>query len=309
MDKRYLIKYRIYCVYALFRRIFNRFFAVSNNGVHGAIHRVAVLYSIPLESPRLNTWNDGFVQAVNLLKSKFDITMINIESKVHIKEEYLNSFDFLLVKSNWNWGPDLLLRQKFPHLKVRKGLAIAGVSLPPLCHRQMLYYDVLWYETKWYKPVISHHPNIYHAFGVNKAALEIVNCEKDFDYISIGAFLPHKRMEKIAALKGKVLVVGERYGNAYSDKIYHSLSSQPNCTVLPFVKYEKLGEYICRARTMYIPATVNGGGERAILEARALGLDIKVEPDNPKLRELISCELWDEYYYKEQLLNGMLSIR
>ena len=37
---------------------------------------------------------------------------------------------------------------------------------------------------------------------------------------------------------------------------------------------------------MYIPSTVQGGGERAVLEAKACGVVVRVEEDNPKLKEL-----------------------
>jgi len=306
MLDRYLIKFRILSFLAFIRRW--RFLRSNQQIEKAAIRKIAVLYSIPLDSPRVNSWNDGFVAALNIIKKDLEITMINIDDQNELTEAYLNSFDFLLVKSNWDWGPDRLLRQKFPQLKVKKGLAIAGVSLPPFRTKDLLYYDVLWYETKWYSKVIANHPRIFHAFGINKGSLIKIECPKDFDFISIGAFLPHKRMEKIIELKGKVLVVGEKYGNRYSNDIYNALSSRPNCTMLPFVAYEKLGEYICRAKTMYIPATINGGGERAILEARYLGADIKVEHDNPKLKELIVSDIWDEYYYSEQLLKGILSV-
>jgi hypothetical protein len=59
---------------------------------------------------------------------------------------------------------------------------------------------------------------------------------------------------------------------------------------------------------VYIPADINGGGERAILEARACGRTVEVERDNPKLQELVDGQLFDHHYYAEQLKKGILSV-
>ncbi len=44
------------------------------------------------------------------------------------------------------------------------------------------------------------------------------------------------------------------------------------------------------------------GGERVVLEARQLGVDVKIEGDNPKLKELLSSPVYDHSYYAEQLI-------
>ncbi|MCL4419168.1 hypothetical protein M1146_03640, partial [Patescibacteria group bacterium] len=56
---------------------------------------------------------------------------------------------------------------------------------------------------------------------------------------------------------------------------------------------------------VYIPADINGGGERAVLEARACGRTVEVEFDNPKLKELLKVPVWDEHYYADQLKEGI----
>ena len=73
------------------------------------------------------------------------------------------------------------------------------------------------------------------------------------------------------------------------------------------VEPETLDKIYHAARCVYIPAEVGGGGERAILEARSCGISVEVENDNPKLKELLTCPIWDECYYAEQLRKGILS--
>ncbi len=303
MINKFLVRFKIRVFQTYFHKRFNK---PEYKGMRREVRNIAILYSIPLDSPRNETWNDGFVDAVRLLRDNYKITWVNIEAET-LSKEFLEEFDFLLIKSNWNWGPDKLLRNKFKDLKVKKGLAIAGVSIPPN-NNEISFYDVLWYETEWYKKIISNHPNVYHGFGINKRNLVPIKNKKEYDYICIGAFLPHKRMELIKNIEGKIMVIGEGYNNAYSQEIIELLNSLSNVTLLPFVKYSELPEYFSRAKIMYIPASVNGGGERAILEARHCGLDVKIEKDNMKLKELLTSPIWDSLYYKNQLEKGIKSL-
>lgn len=304
MINRYLIKF-----YARFAKTYlkKRYKEPCFDGEKKIIKNIAVLYSIPLASPRFNTWNDGFVDAIRKLSAYYSITWINVETGV-LSEQYLNEFDFILVKSNWDWGPDKLLREKFRNIKAKKGLAISGVSLTP-SFKEMMYYDVLWYETNWYKAIIQNHPNIYHAFGINQSEfVKPLKSNIEYDYISIGAFLPHKRMHLLSKLKGNILVIGEEYDTTYSKNIISFLNEKENVDLHSFVEYSQLPNYLCKAKTLYIPAMINGGGERAILEGRYCGLNIKIEPDNFKLKELLTSPIWDSQYYFEQLREGIKSI-
>ena len=52
------------------------------------------------------------------------------------------------------------------------------------------------------------------------------------------------------------------------------------------VSYYELAKLIKKSKLIYIPSTLQGGGERAVLEALACGIPIKVENDNDKLLEL-----------------------
>ncbi len=50
------------------------------------------------------------------------------------------------------------------------------------------------------------------------------------------------------------------------------------------VSFAALNELYNSAASVYVPAPVFGGGERAVLEARAAGAAVEVEADNPKLQ-------------------------
>ena len=80
-----------------------------------------------------------------------------------------------------------------------------------------------------------------------------------------------------------------------------------NIMISDMVPVEQLCKIYNASRRVYIPADINGGGERAVLEARACGRPVEVEFDNPKLRELQNSIIWSHYYYADQLQLGILS--
>jgi hypothetical protein len=69
-----------------------------------------------------------------------------------------------------------------------------------------------------------------------------------------------------------------------------------------------LVNYLHWSRTAYVPAELIGGGERFVLEARSCGLQVEVEDDNPKLKELLDCPIYDQFYYRDQLKKGIMSV-
>ena len=60
-----------------------------------------------------------------------------------------------------------------------------------------------------------------------------------------------------------------------------------------------------RSAAVLVSDDVFGGGERAVLEARSLGVAAVVEPDNPKLAELLTSPLYDHAYYAAQMSAGL----
>jgi hypothetical protein len=104
------------CIYLFkfYTRLFETFFHKRYNNplyIKNKVHikNIGILFCIPSYIPRFNTkWNDGFADAVNKLGSDYSITWINIATE-NLSEEYLNTFDFLLVKANWNDAIDNLL--------------------------------------------------------------------------------------------------------------------------------------------------------------------------------------------------------
>jgi hypothetical protein len=130
-----------------------------------------------------------------------------------------------------------------------------------------------------------------------------------WDYIGVGSFSNWKRWEKMLDKTGNRLVVGEMQKDNVieSGKIAGELLAG-GVMVSNMVNPYDLANLYQWSRTCYIPADTMGGGERAILEARACGLKVEVEDDNEKLKELLDCEIKDHVWYAEQLKKGIMSV-
>ncbi len=128
------------------------------------------------------------------------------------------------------------------------------------------------------------------------------------NYLSVGAFAKWKRHDKIKNKEGRRFVLGE----IQKDNMLESMEIitdllKNKIGVIPQQNSQDLNLIYNNTVTVYIPADIYGGGERAVLEARSCGCDVIVEDDNPKLQELLKSPLWDEVYYSNQLKKGVES--
>jgi len=237
---------------------------------------------------------DGLWAALEVLGRTHSIKRVNIAT-----DNYLSGSEFVLGWGAFGSHVDIFC-QKLPS---RKGLCIGGNTCPP---SGALNYDVLFYETKWYRPQINFHPNIIHAFGYNADIYKNINVTRDIDYLGVGAYALWKRWDKMLNKKGNRRIIGEyQVGNPEeSQEIWETLE---NGGVLckTMQKPETLMFEYNRAKTVYLPANIYGGGERAVLEARACGCKVEVEPDNPKLQEVIEMPLWTHEDYAKRLEEGI----
>jgi hypothetical protein len=69
--------------------------------------------------------------------------------------------------------------------------------------------------------------------------------------------------------------------------------------------YEYLAGWYRRARNVLVGCTPEGGGERALFEARACGANVDMPGDNPKLERLRDAPLWDHHYFADRLAEGL----
>jgi glycosyltransferase involved in cell wall biosynthesis len=262
------------------------------------ITEICLLYYIPVENKEKYTnWEDGFTKAMKLLENQYNITWINLYDRRPSVDE-LNDYDFLIVKSCWNWIVDKYVRG-LNNLETRRGIVIS-CSIKPK-KEWTWYYDVLWYETEWYKKEINFFKNKFLAFGINDDVFKPMSLEKKYDVLSIGALTSYKRFEKLNDLEGnKKIIIGTINTNDFEvvkSKLDKSIE------IIDYLSQAELAKYINESKLIYIPSELQGGGERAVLEAMACGVEVKVEEDNYKLKSLLEKGkpmLIEDYY------NGLL---
>lgn len=243
---------------------------------------------------------DGLWTALNALETTFYIKRINLST--HLPN--LDGCDFILGWGAFGSGVDRYIQGC--HTKKKTGLCIGGNETPLTDQK----YNVLFYETKWVRDFLSLQystAELLQAFGYNDLIYKNLGItEKDIDYLGVGAFADWKRWELMKNKRGRRRVIGEfQQGNPIeSQKIWDDLSDD-RIICKDMVTPTLLNLEYNRARTVYIPASIYGGGERAILEARACGCEVEIESDNPKLKEVKEMPLWTHQDYAKKLKFGI----
>jgi hypothetical protein len=262
-----------------------------------------ILFIYYMEPELALHWRDGLWASLKKLEKTFEITYCNLFNQdASIKTDA----DFVL-----GWGAfGSPAAEKVRQFKTLKGLCVGG-SVPPIKPED---YDVLFYETKWYGNFLKNHPLTIHAFGVNThifkedLALKYGLHSPVYDYLSVGSFSYWKRHTNILNKNGVRLVVGQMQKNNMRESV--DIAGDllvGGVGIMDMVSPEKLMALYNLSRCVYVPAEIMGGGERAVLEARACGRKVEVESDNPKLQELLTSKIWDQDYYARQLKKGVLA--
>lgn len=257
------------------------------------MNKILFVYSHPDEE----YWHDGLKAALKLLEKDFEITYLNLfkNSLTNVPKD-----TFILVWDSFKGVVDRMIRY-YPN---KKGLCLAGSMFMPYKTED---YNVIFYETEYQKSILRHS-NLVHAFGIDTNVYKKMDLPKVFDYIGVGGFATWKRWEKMIDKKGLKLVTGpyQLQNEQESLTIIKNLVRN-RIVVAPIINVEIAVKLYNMSKICYIPAELNGGGERAVLEARASNLEVQIEPDNPKLKELLTCPIWDVAYYASQLKQGILS--
>ncbi len=264
-----------------------------------------IVFAIPDTSIKFTHWHDGFTKAIEILEKDYTykISRWNILDKSQ-KENDLNDYDFILLKTVFGSG---LEKKVLSLMKVasrpKLAIAISGSNKIPT-DSQLSPYSVLFYETEWYKNYanLSRHSNIIHAFGIDKVTMiPDKNIPKEYDVIFVGNIVNYKRPLNLLKKEGNKIAIGF----LTDGKLVEQLEKN-GVKCIDFVKYEELSLFYNKSRLCYIPCELHGGGERAVLEARAIGIPVEIENDNTKLKELLESPIYDSYYYAQQLHKGFL---
>jgi hypothetical protein len=268
--------------------------------------RINVVHAMPHSSSAFGIAEDGFTAAMELVGNHHDVRWLNVHphNPGHEAEVALvRDADFVLVRSDWGWLPcQAADRALFRHPEVPVGLVIAGSSpAPPLVAQQR--FDVLFYETPWYAPFVAEHPRAVEAFGIDTRVMrDMQHPEREWDWLMVGRFAAFKRPEALLAKRGRRLAIGDMSGAR--PELIESLVAG-GIEVRDQTTQEGLAELYNRSKRVLVPCTLQGGGERAVWEARACGCAVETAPDNPKLASLLRGPVAGHEHYAALLLAGI----
>jgi hypothetical protein len=267
-----------------------------------------ILFIINHEYP--DNWKDGLWAAMDKLKGDFDIVQWNLFTDEPLIADP-KDFDFILGWGAFGGPVDNYMSALRQVVKKKPfGLCVAGNVVSP---GSPDVYDILFYETEWAKDwILSHDPTLedklMHAFGINRLIYNesLGHTDKIWDYTTVGSFSLWKRHILMLDKPGYKLAIGEiQKGNPGESLDIIGDLLLGGIVISDMVEPETLATIYHCSRCVYIPADITGGGERAVLEARACNINVEVEPDNEKLEELLKSPLWDHLYYAEQLKKGI----
>jgi len=270
-----------------------------------------VAFICDLKYPKI--WKDGLWAALQLLQKDYEVSIVNLHERIESEHSRrLSGADCIIAWSAF--GGSCVKFLKDSGFVQPKLLCIGGTAAPP---DGADLFEVLFYETHWYEDVIRHvNVKRIHAFGINADIYRLpTTADKDgwlprtskiFDIISVGSFSVWKRHELLIGQEGIRLAIGEvqKENRPESYGIIQRLL-ESGVMVSDMLDPYELAELYRVSKLAYIPAELHGGGERAILEARACGTPVKFETDNPKLEELSASPIYDHHYYAQQLKKGV----
>lgn len=254
--------------------------------------------------PEPDTWRDGMWAAMKLLGSDtdgYDVTWVNAQLGEAPPAE---GNHILLAWGDFGSPAEAACR----HLRARKkALQMGGMSAPT---DPALCWDVIFAETAWHQQYLRQktgHGNVRRAFGVNTDIYRPFNITKRFQWITVGHWADWKRQHLFHSRPGLKIAVGERYATANPHQAPPIIAAHLRAGVIvaPYVSPEDLSILYNLSERCYIPASLVGGGERAVLEAKACKVPVEIEPDNPKLRELLVGPVISHYDFAKALKEGL----
>ncbi len=247
-------------------------------------------------------WKDGLWWSINELSKKEDVTWLNLAFPYEGIDT--SNFDFVLGWGAFGSPADLFLQGM---IGKKKGLCLGGNATPVPIYA--VNYDVIFYETDWIRKnyLKDVKTKLVKAFGVNTEIFYEYPSDIIWDYLSVGSFSYWKHHEKMKDKIGNCLCIGE----VQKDNLVESMDIisdlvMNDIAVSGMVSPEKLNLIYNMSKNVYIPADINGGGERAVLEARSCGCNVEVE--NEKLKELLECDLPNEKDYFNSLYSAICQL-
>lgn len=293
------------------------------------MRRLLVLFCVESESKRQN-WVDGFTESLRHLADTgiLSVQWINIAQKcdrrtlLRPKDDEVLSADYILVKSGFMWKVDRFWRQhectiRSTHEGLKNAFSVIAISsiFPPSIAAKK-HYSGLLYETEWYKDL--HGENFTRwgfehqlAFGIyklsstttkeneesTKETLRVndillppptaVN-KRPIDFICITTTAAYKQNCRLnsVSFSGYKLCIGVSPTSTDGKML---TETGWKCTEA-YLDRQTIHYLLSQTKTALLPMSLDGGGERFMLEAMSAGCFCAIlDENNVKLQRLYEC--------------------
>lgn len=275
--------------------------------------KVAFFCDMPLE--HFLNWKDGLWAALELLRNKYGWT-IDVFNLQETPDERINGdYDVGLF---WGSLANVLFETRFFNKQAL--LFGGGPTYTPAIHN----FDLIFAESQVdYLDFKRFGKKVIQAFGTNtKLFRPMPEQPKIYEYVYPAAFAKWKHHEKFTKY---VINHGETINFEYElpslafgymqpkgwEKECYEVCQKSGIAVMPQIPYEAVPYVLNASQHVYVAADQTGGCQRSVLEAKACGVDVVIDSDSPKLKELEKLtrkeilEKWSEESYALKIKNGI----
>ncbi len=231
-------------------------------------------------------WRDGLWAALKTLEKDWEIKYLNVWDNPQWEEEFTDA-DFTL-----GWGsPNSPHFTKTLERGSKAGWCIGGGT--PL-REEYDKFGVVFVENSSY--LVKPHFRL--AFGTNTELFRPLPQPKIIDAFYPAAFAAWKHQEIFAQICQDEGLRGLAVGYIQPNNLEESLSLLGACTsrgvgVMDWIPNSAIVHLYNMSKEVIITADADGGCERAILEAKACGVPVRVVSDSAKLHK------WNSYTSEE----------
>lgn len=268
------------------------------------MNKLLFVYQMPPEHAFY--WRDGLYGALKELEKDWEVKYLNVWENPSWEEEFMKyDADFTL-----GWGG--VSSPHFPkvYAKLSKGGWCLGGGSPN--DSQYDKFGVVFVENESYLV----KPNYRLAFGTNTDTFYEFSQPKMFDAIYPAAFANWKHQELFADICERENLRGLAVGYKQEQNEEESIHLMNYClvkgvAVMDWVPANSLNYLYNMSKEVIITADASGGCERAILEAKAVGLPVRVVSNSEKLHKWNSYsreeirDKWNHVEYARMLREGI----
>lgn len=257
---------------------------------------MAFVWDWPNPWVQMISWRDGLSKAIYLISQEWDVKCYSIGKDTTFYHDYfpiyLKPTSEELAKLILKEKPDAILvwadmgRPTIPYL-ANKGIPMALCLAGGTFRDYVDVFELFFVESKVYKEQLEREgKNVVQAFGTNTELFKPRKQKKIWDAIFPATYASWKRHKLFAeALGDKGLTCGWMYTSHEVD--CYGVCQEKGMMVLPHTPADVLTYLYNASRTCVITSNSQGGSQRTVLEAMAVGIPPVVMADSDKTTEYV----------------------